>query len=218
MKSRLCQVKNWAELARAAKYRTKELAGKCGMSTRALERFFVYDSLGQVVAGNKYWADGTPVAGQQFDYTFDTIGNRTATLAGGDQNGSNLRSASYSANNLNQYTSRDIPGALDVMGVGFATNTVTVNGQTAYRKGEYFRQQLSVSNTTAPVWLTVTISATNQTTLTGNIFVPKTQEHFYYDADGNLARGGVIDYGFLLLVHGSLLSDAFCSLPSTWVR
>ena len=33
---------------------------------------YTYDSLGQVVAGNKYWADGTPVAGQQFDYTFDT--------------------------------------------------------------------------------------------------------------------------------------------------
>ena len=29
----------------------------------------------------------TPVAGQQFDYAFDTIGNRTQTQAGGDQNG-----------------------------------------------------------------------------------------------------------------------------------
>ena len=107
---------------------------------------YTYDSLGQVVAGNKYWADGTPVAGQQFDYTFDTIGNRTATLAGGDQNGANLRSASYGANSLNQYTNRTVPGAVDVMGVAFATNAVTVNGQTAYRKGEYFRQQLTVNN------------------------------------------------------------------------
>jgi hypothetical protein len=36
----------------------------------------VYDSLGQVISGKKYWADGTPVAGQQFEYTFDDIGNR----------------------------------------------------------------------------------------------------------------------------------------------
>ena len=82
------------------------------------------------------------MAGQQFDYAFDTIGNRTSTKAGGDQNGANLRSANYGANTLNQYTNRDVPAAFDVMGVGLATNTVTVNGQTAYRKGEYFRQQL----------------------------------------------------------------------------
>ena len=41
MKSRLCQVKNWAELARAANYRASELAKKCGVSTRELERFFL---------------------------------------------------------------------------------------------------------------------------------------------------------------------------------
>jgi YD repeat-containing protein len=46
-----------------------------------------YDALGQVTSGNKYWVDQTPAAGQQFDYTFDTIGNRTQTQAGGDQNG-----------------------------------------------------------------------------------------------------------------------------------
>ena len=33
------------------------------------------------------------VAGQQFGYGFDTIGNRTMTLAGGDQNGANQRLA-----------------------------------------------------------------------------------------------------------------------------
>ncbi|MBU6410229.1 MAG: hypothetical protein KGR98_07565, partial [Verrucomicrobia bacterium] len=44
-----------------------------------------YDSLGQVTSGQKYWRDGTPVAGQQFDYSFDTIGNRTQTKTGGDQ-------------------------------------------------------------------------------------------------------------------------------------
>src|SRR5271165_3365485 len=51
---------------------------------------YAYDSLGQVTNGCKFFADGTPVAGQQFDYTFDTIGNRTQTLSGGDAAGSNL--------------------------------------------------------------------------------------------------------------------------------
>ena len=35
-----------------------------------------YDALGQVVSDCKYWSDGTPVAGQQFDYAFDTICGR----------------------------------------------------------------------------------------------------------------------------------------------
>ena len=38
------------------------------------------------------------------------------------------------------------PGYVDVKGVSFATNTLTVNSQTAYCKGEYFRKELSVAN------------------------------------------------------------------------
>ena len=68
-----------------------------------------YDALGQVTSGHKYFYDQTPVAGQQFDYTFDDIGNRTQTKTGGDQNGGNQRSTNYSANNLNQYTKRCHP-------------------------------------------------------------------------------------------------------------
>jgi len=47
-------------------------------ATNADNSFWVYqyDSLGQVVSGKKYWANGTPVAGQQFTYNFDNIGNR----------------------------------------------------------------------------------------------------------------------------------------------
>ena len=118
-------------------------------------------------AGRKYSADQTPVAGQQFEYTHDDIGNRTATKAGGDQNGANLRSASYLANNLNQYTNRTVPGAVDVMGVSFATNAVTVNGQTAYRKGEYFRKEIPVSNGSVPVWQSITNAATGQASIIG---------------------------------------------------
>ena len=33
---------------------------------------YAYDSLGQVTNGCKYFSNGTPVPGQQFDYTFDT--------------------------------------------------------------------------------------------------------------------------------------------------
>src|SRR5204863_9055985 len=38
-----------------------------------------YDSLGQVTSGKHFWSDATPVAGQQFEYTYDDIGNRRRT-------------------------------------------------------------------------------------------------------------------------------------------
>ena len=83
-----------------------------------------------------------------------------------------------------------MPGAVDVMGLELATNTVTVNGNAPYRKGEYFRQQLSVANTSSPVWQSVTVTATNETTVSGNVFVPRTREQFAYDYDGNLINDG----------------------------
>jgi len=75
-----------------------------------------------------------------------------------------------------------------------ATNAVFVNGQAAYRKGEYFRQQLAATNASAPQWLPVSISATNETTATGHLFVPQTPEQFTYDLDGNLLTDGRWNY------------------------
>jgi RHS repeat-associated protein len=151
---------------------------------------YEYDAIGQVVSGNKYWADGTPVAGQQFQYAFDDIGNRLSTKAGGDEYGANLRTNAYYPNLLNQYTSRTIPGAADVIGVGLATNTVTVNGLVPYRKGEYFRKELTVANSSTPVWQAITVAATGQTSVSGNTWVPRTPEAFGYDSDGNLTNDG----------------------------
>jgi hypothetical protein len=96
-----------------------------------------------VTSGKRYWSDGTPVAGQQFTYNFDDIGNRKTTASGGDGSGSNLRTANYTANNLNQYTSRDVPGYATVLGSANANATVTVNLQRAYRYGNYFSDELS---------------------------------------------------------------------------
>ena len=155
---------------------------------------YQYDALGQVTLGKKYWSDQTPAAGQQFGYSFDDIGNRTQTLAGGDQTGANERMANYYANTLNQYTNRTVPGYVDVMGLAYATNPVTVNGTTAYRHGEYLRQELSVVNSSTSVWETVTVAAAGQTTITGGKFVPKTPELFTYDLDGNLTSDGHWNY------------------------
>jgi YD repeat-containing protein len=101
---------------------------------------YQYDALGQVISGKKYWPDGTPVAGQQFEYAFDHIGNRTQTKAGGDAAGQGLRQASYSPNLLNQYTQRTVPGAFDVLGIANVAATVKVNNQDAYRRSRVCAQ------------------------------------------------------------------------------
>ena len=134
------------------------------------------------------------MAGQQSEYAFDEIGNRLSTKAGGDQNGWNLRGANYGANALNQYTNRDVPGYIELTGIAIATNTVTVNSQAAYRRGEYFWKELTPDNGSVPVWQSVSAAATGETTVNGNIFVPKTQEVFAYDLDGNLTADGRWNY------------------------
>ena len=159
---------------------------------------YQYDALGQVTSGIKHWSDGSVVAGQQFGYGFDNIGNRQTTTSGGDQWGGNLRNASYHANSLNEYTNMTVPGAVDVMGSATNTATVTVNDQATYRKGNYFRSQLALTNSTGALWQAATNLAvlnvgTNyilETNITGNVFLPQTPESFTYDADGNLTQDG----------------------------
>src|SRR6266496_692985 len=159
---------------------------------------FGYDTLGQVTSGKRSWADGNPVAGQQFEYGFDDIGNRTVAASGGDLWGANLRYQNYTANSLNQYTQRTVPGFVNVLGAATNTATVTVNLQPTYRKSNYFRGELLLDNSASALWLGATNVAvlnngTNAdivTTNTGNQFLPKTPELFSYDADGNLTNDG----------------------------
>jgi RHS repeat-associated protein len=152
---------------------------------------YQYDALGQVTSGKKYWSDGIPVPGQQFEYGFDDIGNRTSAKAGGDQNGAGLRPASYGANSLNQYTNRTIPSAFDVIGIANASSSVTVNSSAVdYRRGEYFQEPVSVNNSSTSVWQNVSVTTSGGATNAGNVFVPTTTETYSYDADGNLTNDG----------------------------
>jgi RHS repeat-associated protein len=165
---------------------------------------YQYDALGQVTNGVKKWANNNLVAGEQFGYGFDTIGNRTKTLAGGDQNGANRRQAGYTANALNQYSSRTVPGAVDVIGSVTNTGSVWVDQTVPYRTNNYFWEALPVTNGPGPVYQTVTTLAalTNGnpnnawygTTNIGHVFVPETPESYSYDLDGNLLADGHWNY------------------------
>ena len=113
-----------------------------------------YNDRNELTSANRKWSyfsTTTPAAGQQFGYAYDNIGNRTTAQFGGDPNGANLRTISYTANSLNQYIGIATPGLQDVCGAALATNVVTVNGGLADRHGEYFHRQISVANTNQPV-------------------------------------------------------------------
>lgn len=150
---------------------------------------YEYDPLGQVTSGKHYWPDGTPFAGQQFEYLYDDIGNRRRTKEGGDASGSGLRTAHYTVNNLNQYTQREVPGAADIIGIAYPYAPVTVNGQATYRRGEYYHKEFAIDNSSAPVWQSITNQASYPPVatdiMTGNLLLPKTPQTFWYDSDGN---------------------------------
>jgi RHS repeat-associated protein len=152
-----------------------------------------YDTLGQVTSGKKNWSDQIMVPSEQFEYVFDDIGNRTSTKVGGDAAGGNLRSASYSPNPLNQYSSRTVPGSFDVIGIVNGAATVTVNGQAPYRRNEFYDSLVTVNNSTASVYQAVTVNSVhgaNNASQSGNVYVPPATENFGYDLDGNLTTDG----------------------------
>lgn len=89
------------------------------------------------------------------------------------------------------YASRTVPNALDVFGASHATNSATINGSAAdYRRGEYFHELVGVVNSATSVWQTVSVTNSGGGSTTGNVFVAKTAELFYYDEDGNLTIDG----------------------------
>ena len=127
-----------------------------------------------------------------FDYD-DDIGNRTSAGTGGDENGLNLRSATYTSNSLNEYTQQTVPGGVDILGLANPAALVTVSGQTVYRKGEYFREEISLNNASAAVYSqidTVATFGTTSTTNSGFAFRAQTPESLTYDLDGNLTQDG----------------------------
>lgn len=157
-----------------------------------------YDALGQVESGRRFWAaDNTEVGGQQYGYAFDSIGNRKSATANG-------RQGTYTANALNQYTSRTVPGAVDVLGEAAADATVSVNGERADRHGAYFSKAATLANSASAFAGNVTVTVVkNGAGPNGQdaaaeeqrpVFVPQSPESFTYDDDGNLLSDGQWTY------------------------
>lgn len=153
---------------------------------------YAYDDQKQVVSGARNLSDGAAIPGFQFAYDYDSIGNRKDATTNG-------RAATYSANLLNQYTSRDVPRALDVAGTANPNAAVTVNGQPATFTGNHWHVQLDFSGNNAAQWTPVSIQGLledAQAVQSGNLFLAAHPEAFAYDADGNLLSDGRWNYAY----------------------
>jgi RHS repeat-associated protein len=158
-----------------------------------------YGDRNELTGARREWSDWTPVSGQQFTYAYDNIGNRTTSGGGGDTNGANLRPIGYGANSLNEYSSITNLGYRDVLGVAFATNSIAITntlngiGGLADRKMEYFHRELTINNSNAPLWQTLSITC-GGTVSNGGCTFPAYTQNFAYDGDGNLTFDGIWTY------------------------
>ena len=167
---------------------------------------FDYNLRSELTDAVRYLPDTTPVAGQVKSYQYDNIGNRRKVDAM-----SPSRSEIYTANSLNQYTSRTVPSTIDVMGVALNGATVTVRDYAhndlpapVTRQGDYFFKAYPVDNLTQAfdgnLEVTAVINPDGTTdpdiveTETRSAFLPQTPEAYVYDDDGNLLSDGRWSY------------------------
>ena len=168
-----------------------------------------YDDKGQIISGVKHDAAGNVIPGQSFGYDYDGIGNLTA-----ERRGIAEMNIAYTANNVNQYTSRAIPGIVPVIGEADAAAAVKVirndtvpvfpeRAMVPVRSGKYFQGVLAADNTQTAKTVPYTVYAIKDDTVnnkqlvhkeTGSYTVPKASQPFAYDLDGNTTGDGAWVY------------------------
>ena len=151
---------------------------------------YEYDTLGQVKSAKRYLSDGQIVAGQQFEYSYDDIGNRTTGKTGGDTAAGNLRTTTDTTDADGRLTQRSNPRQYEVQGVAQAGTEVRVNGVVATRQGEYFRREGTASGTGLG-WLDHSVTLNGSTLISGRKkYVPPQTEAVDHDVSGNRISDG----------------------------
>lgn len=161
-----------------------------------------YNERGEVVSGKRSWLGQTLVAGQQFEYEYDSIGNRTRALKGGDASGNGLRAEVYSPTALNQCSGITLANAVDVVGIAYGTVgvTVAVNGgvaTAAARQGEYYQLTATMGTTGTPTSNQVSVATSaGGAASVGSVYRPPLNQSLVHDADGNLISDGLWKYAW----------------------
>lgn len=169
-----------------------------------------YDSLGQLASAKRFFSlGGSPerVAGQQFEYEMDDIGNRRRSKFGGDSTGSALREIGYGsggeshANAVNQQAGRDVPGVVNISGEGYEPMYLNNSKDGILYQQGYFWKELVYDNTNHALYVPITVrqNAAGNLVPQGNSlgadsyagfkFIPAKSPNIQptYDASGNVA-------------------------------
>ena len=115
------------------------------------------------------------------------------------------RTLTYTANSLNKYTARTVPGWASVRGLADADATVTVNSNLAYALASgdlaYFFGSDDFDNSVAGGFAELEVSAVVSdgindfvSVATNRVFVPPANETYAYDADGNMTEDARFRY------------------------
>jgi len=160
-----------------------------------------YNDRSEVTSAESTLFDGN---NYKYNYQYDPIGNRLS-----ENHNGNI--SNYTANSLNQYTERTVPGVFDFLGSANPAATVTVTSpadsaspsaiHASTRQGPYWHAAVPVTNTAAAVHQSAKATGVLKGQGTGgkdivteqnlgSFFVPRTPEAFTYDADGNLTADG----------------------------
>ena len=150
-----------------------------------------YNLRSEVVSARRTMG-GASVRGFDEDFSYDPIGNRIATTNYTETGAAVV--SEYTANSLNQYTSRTVPGVAAVRGFADVDATVTVNESPTWRLGEYFfgsdefdnsQSSVDAALVTAAALASPTNGPDEVASVTSHVHIAKTPQLFEYDDDGN---------------------------------
>ena len=136
---------------------TNDAAGRRTAISRSGEAFgdlsgavdaYGYNARNEVISARRT-KSGEIIHGFNEDFEYGPIGNRISSTTYNELG--EPKTSQYIANNLNQYTSRTVPGYAAVRGLADADATVTVNEKPTYRYGEYFFGSDEFDNSSSPV-------------------------------------------------------------------
>ena len=175
----------------------------------AFERY-AYNDRSEVIGSQRFYGSdiadlSRPVTGRSFGYGYDPIGNRVSSFE--DVGGERL-TTTYTANELNQYTAIQNPGAAPFRGDAKREAVVTVNGERAERDNGTasfapWSFALSSDNTAAHYQpadiFAVAQDATGEDVEqreSGSVFLPAAETLLTYDDDGNMTFDGHFRYSW----------------------
>jgi len=188
-------------------YNTKDQRTKLTLADGSYWEY-TYDDKGQVTSGIKKDAVGNAIAGQNFGYDYDGIGNRKWETKGLTE-----MKIDYTSNNVNQYTQLKTPGVVPVIGEADTAAAIkalrtdevpaadsTQQAITLARDGKYFSGAFTgIDNSTAAktvdynVYAIIQDTANNKELIRKEVkqyTVPIANETFTYDPDGNMTSDG----------------------------